>query len=178
MLPDKTSIGSFSSSELESCSKRCALWSPHPGHLGLEDSQWTQWKTITDYYQWCRARGIYLNVPDLYYLNGSSKCGMGDPKLDSDIIHARRPDARDIDFYLHVNPQLKEKALIMVFNPLEGPASKLLKVPLYYSGLTGKAMIGERDGKLQEYQLDRDFSVNLPVHLEPQSVTWFVVESY
>jgi len=250
----------------------------HPGHHGLADSQWTQWKTITEYYQWCRARGIYLNVPDLYYLNGSSKCGMGyresnwslpraqqliharqnifdgtwektpsmgwmlvplveyggggpaatieplsqhldhyeltlannfgagvqacyrGPRLfdtpetkqlvkkwtdfykrhrallDSDIIHARRPDARDIDFYLHVNPHLKEKAMIMVFNPLDRSASKVLKVPLYYSGLTGKAMIGERDGKAQEYQLDRDFSVNLPVNLGPQSVTWFVVE--
>jgi hypothetical protein len=49
----------------------------HPGHLGLADSQWTQWKTITDFYQWCRGRGIYLNVPDWYYLQGSSKCGMG-----------------------------------------------------------------------------------------------------
>ena len=250
----------------------------HPGHHGLDDSQWTQWKTITDYYQWCRARGIYLNVPDLYYLNGSSKCGMGyresnwslpraqqliharqniydgtwektpsmgwmmvplveyggggsaatieplsqhldhyeltlannfgagvqacyrGPRLfdtpetkqvvkrwtdfykkhrailDSDIIHARRPDARDIDFYLHVNPQLKEKALIMVFNPLDRPARKLLKVPLYYTGQTGKVMIGERDGNAQEYQIDRDYSVNLPVNMGPQSVTWFVVE--
>jgi hypothetical protein len=49
----------------------------HPGHLGLKDSQWKQWKIISDFYQWCRARGIYLNVPDWYYLAGSSKCGMG-----------------------------------------------------------------------------------------------------
>ena len=49
----------------------------HPGHTGLRDSQWKQWRIITDFYQWCRARGIYLNVPDWYYLAGSSKCGMG-----------------------------------------------------------------------------------------------------
>ena len=49
----------------------------HPGHLGLADSQWKQWKIISGFYQWCRARGIYLNVPDWYYLAGSSKCGMG-----------------------------------------------------------------------------------------------------
>jgi hypothetical protein len=49
----------------------------HPGHAGLDDSQWRQWKTISGFYQWCRARGIYLNVPDWYYLSGSSKCGMG-----------------------------------------------------------------------------------------------------
>jgi hypothetical protein len=49
----------------------------HPGHQGLADSQWRQWQTITRFYQWCRARGIYLNVPDWYYLSGSTKCGMG-----------------------------------------------------------------------------------------------------
>jgi len=49
----------------------------HPFHRGLNDSQWVQWKAITDLYQWCRANGVYLNVPDWYYLSGSSKCGMG-----------------------------------------------------------------------------------------------------
>jgi len=49
----------------------------HPGHRGLEDSQWNQFQTIRDFYRWCRGQGIYLNVPDWYYLNGSSKCGMG-----------------------------------------------------------------------------------------------------
>jgi hypothetical protein len=37
--------------------------------------------------------------------------------LDSDIIHVRRPDGRDIDCMMHVNPQLKERALAMVYNP-------------------------------------------------------------
>lgn len=49
----------------------------HPGHRGLEDSQWTQWRRITDFYRWCRARGVYLNVPDWYFMNGSSKTAMG-----------------------------------------------------------------------------------------------------
>ena len=49
----------------------------HPGHKGLEDSQWTQWRTITDFYKWCRGRGIYLNVPDWYFLSGTNKTGMG-----------------------------------------------------------------------------------------------------
>ncbi len=49
----------------------------HPGHKGLEDSQWKQWKKITDFYKWCRARGVYLNVPDWYFLSGSNKIGMG-----------------------------------------------------------------------------------------------------
>jgi hypothetical protein len=49
----------------------------HPFHHGQEDSQWVQWKAITGLYQWCRANGVYLNVPDWYYLSGSSKCGLG-----------------------------------------------------------------------------------------------------
>jgi hypothetical protein len=48
----------------------------HPFHRGLADSQWVQFQAISELYQWCRAEGIYLNVPDWYYLNGSNKCAM------------------------------------------------------------------------------------------------------
>ncbi len=54
----------------------CASTS-HPGHRGLDDSQMRQWQQITAFYRWCRARGVYLNVPDWYFLNGSSKTAMG-----------------------------------------------------------------------------------------------------
>ncbi len=49
----------------------------HPGHRGYDDSRWQQWKRITEFYKWCRSEGIYLNVPDWYFLNGSNKTGMG-----------------------------------------------------------------------------------------------------
>jgi hypothetical protein len=49
----------------------------HPGHKGLSDSQWNQYRTISEFYHWCRGKGIYLNVPDYYYLAGSNKSGMG-----------------------------------------------------------------------------------------------------
>lgn len=49
----------------------------HPGHTGLDDSQWNQYRTITDFYRWCRGQGIYLNVPDYYFLSGSNKIAMG-----------------------------------------------------------------------------------------------------
>lgn len=70
--------------------------SEHPGHKGLEDSQWTQYETITQFYQWCRARGVYLNVPDYYYMSGSSKCGMGYREVNwslprsQQVIHTRQ----------------------------------------------------------------------------------------
>ncbi|MCE9546833.1 MAG: hypothetical protein K8T25_15245 [Planctomycetia bacterium] len=49
----------------------------HPGHHGLEDSQWVMWRAITDFYKQCCSEGVFLNVPDWYFLSGSNKCGMG-----------------------------------------------------------------------------------------------------
>ncbi len=250
----------------------------HAGHRGLDDSQWTQWKTITDFYAWCRGEGVYLNVPDFYFLNGSNKCGMGynesvwslprarqvihgcqniydgtwektpsmgwmfvplteyhgggaaatiepladhldaydailgqnfgcgvqaayrGPRLydcdetkavvkkwvtwyklhrdilESDVIHVRRADGRDVDCLLHVNPRLKEKGLAMVFNPLDREVEKTLKLPLYYTGLTDEATVRERDGDAKKYKLDRRYDIELRVKMEPRSLTWFVVE--
>ncbi|HML69900.1 MAG TPA: hypothetical protein PKA78_00885 [Macellibacteroides fermentans] len=51
--------------------------SNHPGHKDINDSQWNQFRRVTDFYKWCRSKGIYLNVPDVYFLNGSNKIGMG-----------------------------------------------------------------------------------------------------
>lgn len=49
----------------------------HPGHKGMADSQWNQFRRVADFYKWCRSKGIYLNIPDVYFLNGSNKTGMG-----------------------------------------------------------------------------------------------------
>ena len=54
----------------------CASTS-HPGHKGLEDSQYSQWLEITKFYKWCRSKNVFLNVPDNYFLSGSNKTGMG-----------------------------------------------------------------------------------------------------
>ena len=217
--------------------------SDHPGHVGHADSQWTQWRRITDFYQWCRGRGVYLNVPDCYMLAGSNKVGMGyretnwslpraeqvlhgrqniydgtwnkpptmgwmfvplteyhgggaaatleplsehldayeahlannlaagvqacwrgprlydteqtralvskwvtwfkrhRPILESDVIHLRRPDGRDLDMLLHVNPTTDERAMLVVFNPLDHAVTKSVRVPLRYAGLTGRATV-------------------------------------
>ena len=250
----------------------------HPGHRGLDDSQWTQWKTIADFYQWCRARDIYLNVPDWYFLAGSNKTGIGyrevnwslprdrqimlgrqnlydgtwektpsmgwtfvplvqyhgggdaatlEPLaehldayrahlvqnfgygvqacyrgtrlydteatkslvaewvgwykkyraiLNSDVIHLRRPDGRDLDAVLHVNPDLKEKGLLLVFNPTDRTISKALSVPLYYAGLTDAARVREQEGAAKSYRLDRTYGIALDVRVEAGGFTWFVIE--
>jgi hypothetical protein len=48
-----------------------------PLQKGLKDSQWVQWKQITALYEWMRSQGIYLRVPDYYYLKGANQAGMG-----------------------------------------------------------------------------------------------------
>ena len=249
----------------------------HPGHRGLDDSQWTQWKKITDLYGWCRARGVYLNVPDWYFLAGSNKTGMGyretnwslprerqillgrqnifdgtwektpsmgwmfvplveyqgggeaatleplsqhleaygahlaqnfasgvqacyrGPRLydsdqtkalvkrwvdfykrhrgilDSDIIHVRRPDGRDLDAILHVNPRLPEKGLAVVYNPLDQDVRTSITLPLYYTGITHAALIREQDDQPRRYVLDRAYRAEVPVKVPARGLTWLVV---
>ncbi|WP_053375066.1 hypothetical protein [Paenibacillus sp. FJAT-27812] len=249
----------------------------HPGHHGKEDSQWLQWRRITDFYKWCRSQGIYLNVPDWYFLSGSNKTGMGyrevnwslprerqivigrqniydgtwektpsmgwmfvplteyhgggadatmEPLsehlpdyeahlinnfsagvqaiyrgfrlfdseatkqavkskvqffqkyraiLESDIIHIRRPSGRDIDCILHVNHALPDKGLAVVYNPMDHAVSQTLKLPLYYTGLTGTATVQEQEGPSEAYALDRSCHIELHVEIAPRSATWFLI---
>lgn len=49
----------------------------HPDHCGPGDSQWRQFQRIAAFYRRCRERGIFLNVPDWYFFQGSCKTGMG-----------------------------------------------------------------------------------------------------
>ncbi|MCX7048081.1 MAG: hypothetical protein NTX50_21675 [Candidatus Sumerlaeota bacterium] len=255
----------------------CCASTKHPGHRGLNDSQWVMWKAITDLYKWCRANGVYLNIPDWYFLTGGSKTGMGyretnwslpreyqeiierqnifdgtwektpsmgwmfvpltvyhgggaaatieplkdhlphygqrlanlfgagvqacyrGPRLydapetralvkqwvdfykkhrailDSDILHLRRADGRDLDYILHVNPDLKERGLLMVYNPLESEVRKTLRIPLYYTGLTQAALVSEQDQKAVKHPLDPDCRLTLPVTIPARGVTWFVI---
>jgi len=48
--------------------------------------------------------------------------------LNSNIIHLRRPDGRDWDGILHVNPQLKTRGLAMLYNPLEQAITRDIKL--------------------------------------------------
>jgi hypothetical protein len=249
----------------------------HPGHTGLQDSQWKQWKMISGFYQWCRARGIYLNVPDWYFLAGSSKTGMGyresdwslpreqqevierqnvfdgtwekapsmgwmfvplteyhgggaaatieplkdhldhyetrlanlfgagvqacyrGPRLfdtdatkavvkkwvdfykqhrailDSDLVHLRRADGRDWDGWLHVNPGLTERGLAMFYNPLPDPIERRIRLPLYYTGLKGQAVVRREDGNSENITLAQDDSAELVINIPAHGRTWLTV---
>lgn len=65
--------------------------------------------------------------------------------LDSDIVGLRRADGRDWDGILHVNPALDECGLAMLYNPLDEPIHRRIRLPLYYTGLrdTARVRIGE-----------------------------------
>lgn len=96
--------------------------------------------------------------------------------LTSDIIHVQRPDGRDIDCLLHVNPQLKERGLVLFFNPLDETLTRMVRLPLYYTGLSDTAWIREQEKtEAKLYKLDRDYSVEITVTLPPRGVTWFLI---
>lgn len=260
---------------------------PYPGDLdttarpplqeGLEDSRWAQWRLAADFYRWCRARGIYINAPDYYFLVGTNKCGMGyretnwslprdqqvihtrqniydgtwektpsmgwmfvplseyhgggaaatiepldehrdhyermlvcnlalgvqacyrGPRLfdtqrvrdlvvqnvdwfkahrailESDLIHGRRADGRDVDWMLHVNPQIEECGMLVVFNPLKESVTRSLEVDLYYTGLTETASVTAADGSVRELPLARDYSIQLDVEIPARGWTWYSI---
>ena len=250
----------------------------HPGHKGLEDSQWRQMELQKELYHWLNERGVYINAPDWYFFDGTNKIAIGyrevnfslsrdqqkilnrqniydglwektpsmswgfvpltkyqgggpeaileplhehlkdyeqlmiqyygagvqacyrGPRLydtettkkvvtetvawykkyryilNSDIIHLRRADGRDWDGILHVNPGLKQKGFLMVYNPTKEKIEKTINVPLYYTGLTTVAKVKEKDSGGKDFQLSRNFEIALPVNLAPESYTWYVIE--
>ncbi|NYI47975.1 hypothetical protein F5613_000020 [Macellibacteroides fermentans] len=96
--------------------------------------------------------------------------------LNSDIIHLRRPDARDWDGLMHVNPNLKEKGFAMFYNPTDTVMVRTIQLPLYYSGLTQTARVREQEGKPVTYRLDRNYTIELKVTIPANGYTWYVIE--
>jgi len=96
--------------------------------------------------------------------------------LESDMIHGRRADGRDIDWMLHVNPRLDHKGMLVVFNPRKEAVRRTLKLNLYYTGLTDTATIREREGKPRSYALSRQYRVEVPIKVGPEGMNWYVIE--
>ncbi|GAB3326105.1 hypothetical protein GCM10027299_25090 [Larkinella ripae] len=49
----------------------------HPGHKGLEDSQWVQMEMQKGLYRFLNEKGVYVNAPDWYFMDGSHKIALG-----------------------------------------------------------------------------------------------------
>lgn len=250
----------------------------HPGHKGLEDSQWVQMEMQKGFYRWLNERGVYINAPDWYFLDGSHKIALGyrevnfslsreqqkilnrqnifdgtwektpsmgwgfvpltkyqgggaeavleplsehlkdyeqlmvqyygagvqacyrGPRLydteetkqtvkktidwykkyrqilNSDLIHLRRPDGRDWDGIMHINPNLKEKGFVMLYNPLKERISRKISLPLYYTGLSDKVLVREKEGKSKSYTLNRNYEVEIDIIIPAEGFTWLVLE--
>lgn len=250
----------------------------HPGHKGLDDSQWIQMEMQKGFYRWLNERGVYINAPDWYFLDGTHKIALGyrevnfslsreqqkvlnrqniydgtwdktasmswgfvpltkyqgggaeavleplsehlkdyeqlmfqyygagvqacyrGPRLydteetkqavkrtidwykkyrqilNSDLIHLRRPDGRDWDGMMHVNPALKEKGFVMLYNPLKEKVTRKITLPLYYTGLTDKVSVRQEEGGKKTYSLNRNYGIEVEVSISAEGYTWLVLE--
>ncbi len=68
---------------------QCASTS-HPGHTGLDDSQWRQMELQKDLYHWCNEHAIYLNAPDWYFLDGTNKIALGYREVNFSLPRAQQ----------------------------------------------------------------------------------------
>lgn len=96
--------------------------------------------------------------------------------LNSDIIHLRRADGRDWDGILHVNPTLETKGFLLLYNPLETPITRIIRVPLYYTGLEDTAVIFNPE-LLEErvIKLNRNYEIELQVTIPAEGWVWYEV---
>jgi hypothetical protein len=95
--------------------------------------------------------------------------------LESDLIHGRRADGRDLDWMLHVNPRLEEKGMLVVYNPLERDVQRTLHVDSYYTGLTELARVSREGAAPVELALDRGYAIELPVRVPAGGMSWCVI---
>ncbi|AUD04518.1 alpha-galactosidase [Spirosoma pollinicola] len=49
----------------------------HPGHKGLADSQWVQMEMQKKFYRDLNEKGVYINAPDWYFMDGTNKIALG-----------------------------------------------------------------------------------------------------
>jgi len=96
--------------------------------------------------------------------------------LNSDVIHLRRADGREWDGIMHVNPLLKEKALAMLYNPLDTDITRTIQLPVYYTACHDRLSVRIREGKPKIYKVDRDYNITVTITIPANSYTWLVME--
>ena len=250
----------------------------HPGHLGYDDSQWRQMEIQKGLYHYLNEKGVYINAPDWYFLDGTHKIALGyrevnfslprpqqkiinrqnihdgtlekipsmawgfvpltkyqgggpeavleplsehlndyeqlmmqyygagvqacyrGPRLydtettrlmvaktidwykkyrnilNADMIQLRRADGRDWDGWMHVNPALAQKGLMMLFNPTQAPITRTIALPLYYTGLSKTAIVKDAKGVSKTYNLNRDYTIDFTFTIAADSYSWFLIE--
>ena len=250
----------------------------HPGHVGLDDSQWKQMQLQKGLYRWCNENGVYVNAPDWYFLDGTHKIAIGyrevnfslsreqqkilnrqnindgtyekspsmgwgfvpltkyqgggpeavleplqdhlkdyemlmvqyygagvqacyrGPRLydtektkslvtntigwykkyrdilNAPIIHLRRADGRDWDGFMHVSSTLKDRAFVLLFNPIKQEITRKISLPLYYSGLKGAVVVSKKD-ELKSLTTIKEDKINLEVTIPAEGYSWYVIRA-
>jgi hypothetical protein len=95
----------------------------------------------------------------------------------ADLIPIQRPDGQSIDGFLHVDAKQSVPGFAAFFNPTNFNLTQLMKVPLYYTGITSSSIFSHEGVTNQTLTLARDYSVSLNVTLAPFGCTWFVITS-
>jgi hypothetical protein len=75
-----------------------------------------------------------------------------------------------------VNPRGQEKALAMIYNPLDQVLKREIVLPLHYAGLVDKARVRVREGAEHDTALDRESKARIEVEVPPRGATWLVFE--
>ena len=96
--------------------------------------------------------------------------------LNADMIQLRRADGRDWDGWMHVNPALAQKGLMMLFNPTQEAITRTISLPLYYTGLSKTAMVKDAKGVSKTYTLNRDYTIDFTFTIAADSYSWYVIE--
>ena len=96
--------------------------------------------------------------------------------LNADIIQLRRADGRDWDGWMHADPNLQQKGLVMLFNPTDQPITRTINLPFYYTGITKQATVIDSKGVSTRYQLNRDYSIPFSFSLPANGYSWFLIE--
>ena len=95
---------------------------------------------------------------------------------NSDILPLRRADGRDWDGWMHINPSLTTKGLMLLFNPTQEPITRTISLPLYYTGLSKTATIKDATGKSKKYNIQRDYTIDFSFTIAADAYTWFTIE--
>jgi hypothetical protein len=96
--------------------------------------------------------------------------------LNADVIHVQRPDGRDFDCIVHVNPFIQHRGLALFFNPLGQTVKRNVTLPLYYTGLVDAATVHLGEGPGQRVRLDAQGRATLSVAIAPYGFTWYLIE--
>ena len=75
-------------------------------------------------------------------------------------------------WFVHVNPQGKEKAMAFFYNPLQSDIERVIRIPLYYAGLAGTARARIGGVQSQAVSLDQQNFATLKIQIPAQSHQW------